>query len=214
MKKILRRWGALGLVMVMIMLTAAGCGAADRDKPSDEPEIEEVLYPITINGKEIRVGETKVQALLDDGFKVTVSEMDENMQITEYEIDPDAMLDANSYYTGGSVWITDSTFAHISIVTDEEPVRMGDAVIARLEFNISGSEDEAELAKIMFNGIPANELTRERAGEEFPDFSGDDNMWFSSYKMREYEYFMSFSEGKLHSFHAEKTYDVDWSSGE
>lgn len=209
----LRRRGILCLAMVMIMLLAAGCGGEEKGA-SDEPEIEEVLYPITINGKEIRVGETKVQTLLDDGFKVTVSDMDENMQITQYEIDPDAMLDANSYYTGGSVWITDSTFAHISIVTDEEPVRMGDAVIARLEFNLSSREDEAELAKIMFNGIPVNELTRERAGEEFPDFTGDDNMWFSSYKMREYEYFMSFSEGKLNSFHAEKNYDVDWSSGE
>lgn len=209
----LRRRGILCLAMVMIMLPAAGCGGEEKGS-SDEPEIEEVLYPITINGKEIRVGETKVQTLLDDGFKVTVSDMDENMQMTQYEIDPDAMLDANSYYTGGSVWITDSTFAHISIVTDEEPVRMGDAVIARLEFNLSSREDEAELAKIMFNGIPVNELTRERAGEEFPDFTGDDNMWFSSYKMREYEYFMSFSEGKLNSFHAEKNYDVDWSSGE
>lgn len=209
----LRRRGILCLATVMIMLLAAGCGGEEKGA-SDEPEIEEVLYPITINGKEIRVGETKVQTLLDDGFKVTVSDMDENMQITQYEIDPDAMLDANSYYTGGSVWITDSTFAHISIVTDEEPVRMGDAVIARLEFNLSSREDEAELAKIMFNGIPVNELTRERAGEEFPDFTGDDNMWFSSYKMREYEYFMSFSEGKLNSFHAEKNYDVDWSSGE
>ena len=57
-------------------------------------------------------------------------------------------------------------------------------------------------------------FSRERAGEEFPDFTGDENMWFSSYKMREYKYFMSFSEGKLHSFYAEKNYDVDWSSGE
>ena len=90
---------------------------------------------------------------------------------------------------------------------------MGDAVIARLEFSLVSGE-ESELKRIAFNGVPVSEMSREKAGEMFPDFSGDDYMWLQ--KGEDYEYFMSFdpTDHMLSSFSLEKEYDVDWSSEE
>lgn len=203
---------ALTLLLALALLVPlAACGGSGSDDAADSEKVDEnVLYPLTVNGTEIRVGETKVQTLLDQGLKITVSEMDENNHIEEYEIDPETILEANTYYTSGSVWITEHTFAHISIVTGDEDIPMGEAIIARLEVNISKQDSPEDLKGLAFNGIPVTELTSERAREEFPNFSGDSVMWFSPYTMDEYKYFMSFYDGNLSSFYAEKEYDVDW----
>ncbi len=207
-RNIWKRSSILGAALLAAVLMVSGCGSSEAQEEPVEEEAEEPLYPININGTEIRVGETKVQTLLDDGFKVTVSEMTPDNQITEYEIDPEMELEAYAYYTGASMWITDSVFAHISLVTDEEPIRMGDAVIARLEFYLSS--DKSENDGISFNGVPVNEISREKAGEMFPDFQGDENMWFSS-GLKNYDYFTSFDGDKMLSrFYAERIYDVDW----
>lgn len=202
-------WLLAGAMLVLAM-AVVGCGKGQKEEDAAEKE-QAVIYPIRIDGSEIIIGETPVQVLLDKGYKVTVSEMTENKEIIEYEIDPEEELEANSYYSGASVWITESSFAHISIATEEENVRMGDAVIGRLEFSLVG-EEKAELEKIVFNGVPLSEMTREKAGEVFPDFSGDNNMWFSPVEMLDYKYFMSFdAEGKINTLSLEKKYDVDWS---
>lgn len=194
--------------MTALVLMTAGCASGEKE----EEKAEEVLYPVSIDGTEILVGETTVQALLDKGFKVTVSEMTADKQINEYEIDPEEMLEANSYYSGASIWLTDSSFAHVSLATDEENIRMGDAVIAYMEFSLSAT-DRTGLDKIAFNGVPVTELTREKAGEVFPDFTGDQNMLFSQPTMLEYQYFMGFgADGMLTQFSVKKDYDVDYSS--
>ena len=215
MKKVLRlrQWSILGLLFIFFAVTAAGCSNGDDKKDSSDDKKKGVIYPISINGTEIRVGETTVQTLLDKGFKVTVSEMTSDNKINQYEVDPEAELEANTYYSGGSVWITDKTFAHVSMITGEESVKMGEAVIARIEVSVSHDELKS-LKNILFNGVPITEISREKAGEMFPDFSGDDNMWFSPATMTDYKYFMSFSaeEKILNNFYTEKKYDVDWSS--
>lgn len=199
------------MLFALSLMAVAGCAKEDKSSEKND-EAEPVIYPVTIDGTEVRVGETNMQALLDKGLKVTVSEMTPDKQIIEYEIDPNEMLEANSYYSGGSVWLTDSTFAHIAMVTDEENTTMGNAVIAYMEINLS-SRDKADLDNILFNGVPVNEISREKAGEMFPDFTGDENMWFSPATMRGYEYFMSFDEeGMLMNVSVEKDYDVDWNS--
>lgn len=78
------------------------------------------------------------------------------------------MLEANSYYSGGAVWISDSVFALISFVTDEEPIPMGEAVIARLEFSMVSEDDPAVLGAIAIDGVPVTELNREKAGGDVP----------------------------------------------
>ena len=201
-----------GVILFMAAMLLAGC-SGKSSKTETEAEPEQALYPVTIDGKEILVGQTTVQTLLDEGMNVTVSEMTEDKQINKYEIDPDATLEPNSYYTGGSIWVTDSIFAHISLVTDENAVRMGDAVIARLEFSLTSGE-KSELEKITFNGVPVSAISREKAGEMFPDFKGDEYMWFQSGD--DYEYFMSFSttDSMMNKFSVEKEYGVDWNSKE
>lgn len=208
MKTIRKKRYIIGLILTALVLMTAGCASGEKE----EEKAEEVLYPVSIDGTEIFVGETTVQALLDKGFKVTVSEMTADKQINEYEIDPEEMLEANSYYSGASIWLTDSSFAHVSLATDEENIRMGDAVIAYMEFSLSAT-DRTGLDKIAFNGVPVTELTREKAGEVFPDFTGDQNMLFSQPTMLEYQYFMGFgADGMLTQFSVEKDYDVDYSS--
>ena len=147
MKKCLKKGLSLALILILC-LSLATCGSND-DENADSKQDEtsegsaDVLYPISIGETEIRVGETTVQALLDAGFKVTVSELDENNQYTQYEIDPEMEMEPNSYYSGASIWITDSIFAHISVVTTRATRRMGDAVIAHLEFYLDYDNPEA-----------------------------------------------------------------------
>lgn len=211
MKRHFKRWGIAGLALALL-LTAAGCaGQGGAPSDADTEQTQETLYPVTINGSEIRVGETTVQTLLDDGLSVTFSEMAEDKSITRYEVDPEAQLDANTYYSGGTVWITDSMFAHIALVTDRENVtRMGDAVIAYLEFSMTYEEDESALGAIVFNGVPVNEISRAKAGEMFPDFTGDEMMWFQYGS--DYRYSMTFDSetAMLCGLTVEKKYDVDW----
>ncbi len=196
------------LLVLCLGFVLAGCGASSSS--SSAPEEPEPVYPLSIQGTEIIVGETPVQALLDAGFDVTWSERDANNQITQHTVDPTEQLDAMSYYTGASIWINEHVFAHVSFVTDEESVPLGQATIARVEISFSYSYDDAnEDADVVFNGVPAIELTREKAGETFPDFTGDDGMWFST-GLRHYKYGVYYSSGKLNSISAECIYDVDW----
>lgn len=206
MKKstVLRR-AALALAL---LLALAGC--ADNSSSAFEPEVQEPLYPLSIGETEILVGETKLQALLDAGFAVTWSEMDANNQITEHTVDPSEMLEPMSYYSGGSVWITEHVFAHIAFVTEEEAIPLGEAVIARVEVNFSYDDADNRAAGVKFNGIPYEDLTREKAGEVFPDFTGDDNMWFSPASMRNYDYGVYYANGSLNKITVEREYDVDW----
>nr|WP_296484480.1 hypothetical protein [uncultured Acetatifactor sp.] len=196
---------AAGLIIVLSMVFSAGCGQGSE--PSTEEAPPEEVYPISVNGVEIRVGETTVQTLLDAGYSVTVSEMDSNNQITQYEIDPEEQLEAMSYYSGASMWITDSTFAHISMATTSA-TRMGDAVIARLEFNMGGEPEEWGIVSL--NGVPVNEINQEKGHEMFPDFSIYD--YYMVKYGNEYNYSLHFSQQNdlLYKFSVERDYDVDW----
>lgn len=212
MKNMWKRRSVAGVMALLLLLTAAGCGGKDKEGEGAD-KAESVVYPVSIDGTQIRVGETTVQTLLDMGLRVTVSDKNSSNQINQYEIDPEVKLEANSYYSGGSVWLSDSVYMHISMVTPEEQaVKMGDAIIAYMEFSVVSGEEE-ELSRIEFNGVPVPELTREKAGELFPDFTGDEIMWFSPVTMTDYSYFTAYDmEGKMVKFSVEKEYDVEWNS--
>lgn len=202
MKKLLK----IGILCMAVVLLATGCS-----EEKEPPAPAQTRYPVSVSGSEILLGETTVQSLLNAGLKITVSEMDAEKKITQYEIDPEAELEANSYYNGGSIWISESLAAHISMVTDEKAIRMGDAVIARLEFMLT-SRDAEGMDKITFNGVPVAEINREKAGEMFPDFTGDDYMLLQYGS--EYDYSLGFSQenGFLTDLSLSKKYDVDWNS--
>ena len=195
----------LCLMLAVLMLSLSACGA--NDDGADQEDNTEVLLPISINDKEIKVGETTLQTLLDEGFEV--SWVDENYE--RITIDPSTQLEANSYYTGGSIRLNDNIFAQISFVTEEEAIPLGEAVIARLEFYMHSEDDPAVLSKIEFDGVPVTELTREKAGEMYPDWTGDEVMWLK-YGL-EYKYDLNFdmTSGQMTKFSVEREYDVDWS---
>ena len=197
----------LCMVLTAFLLFLPACSQKDSES-GQETEKEEVLLPISINGKEIRVGETTVQTLLDEGLDV--SWVDENYN--RITVDPSTQLEANSYYTGGSIKVTDSMSFSISLVTDEEAVSLGQAVIARLDLRMAGEDDKSVLETISFDGVPVTELTREKAGEKYPDWTGDEVMWLK-YGL-EYKYDLNFdiSTGYLSGFAVECKYDVDWNS--
>ena len=103
----------LCLLLAALMLCLSACG---KDDSGSGQGGDDVLLPISINGKEIRVGETTVQTLLDEGLEVSWVDEDYN-RIT---VDPAAQLEANAYYTGGSIKVSDNMSFMISFTTDEE----------------------------------------------------------------------------------------------
>lgn len=193
----------LCLMLAVLMLSLSACGA--NDDGADQEDNTEVLLPISINDKEIKVGETTLQTLLDEGFEVSWA--DENYE--RITIDPSTQLEANSYYTGGSIKVSDDLSFMISLATDEE-VPLGQAVIARLEATLATETDKSILEKIAFDGVPVTELTQEKAAEKYPDWTGNEVMWLH-YGL-EYKYDLNFdmSTGYLNKFAVERTYDVDW----
>lgn len=194
----------LCLLLTALLLLLPACAQEDGQEGGNE----EVLLPISINGKEIRVGETTVQTLLDEGLDV--SWVDEDYH--RVTVDPATQLEANAYYTGSSIKVTDNMSFMISLVTDEEEVSLGQAVIARLELNMAAENDTSVLEKISFDGVPVTELTQEKAAEKYPDWTGNEVMWLH-YGL-EYKYDLNFdiSTGNLSGFTVERTYDVDWNS--
>lgn len=193
----------LCLMLAVLMLSLSACGA--NDDGADQEDNTEVLLPISINDKEIKVGETTLQTLLDEGFEV--SWVDENYE--RITIDPSTQLEANSYYTGGSIKVSEGLSFMISLATDEE-VPLGQAVIARLEATLATETDKSILEKIAFDGVPVTELTQEKAAEKYPNWTGNEVMWLH-YGL-EYKYDLNFdmSTGYLNKFAVERTYDVDW----
>lgn len=191
---------ALLCLALALVLAVLGACAAEEEKE------EEALYPITLKGAEVRVGETTVQSLLDQGLHVTWT--DENYQAIE--VDPETVLEAESYYTGGNVQLGGNAFASISFTTGEEDATLGQAVIARLEFQLAGVEDAQLLEEIAFDGVPVSQWTRELAGEKYPDWTGDDTMWLHYGLTYKYDLNFDMGTGKLVKFAVSKEYDVDW----
>lgn len=193
------------LFLTALMLLVTACGKGEEEDGKDGGS-DEVLLPISINGKEIRVGETTVQTLLDEGFEV--SWVDE--KFNRITVDPTTQLEADSYYTGGSIKVTDNMSFSISFTTGEEAVPLGEAVIARLELTAAGEDDKSVLETISFDGVPITELTQKKAAEKYPDWTGNETMWLH-YGL-EYKYDLNFdmSTGYLNKFAVERTYDVDW----
>ncbi len=192
----------ISLLLAALMLFLPACSQED----GQDEKTEEVLLPISINGKEIKVGETTVQTLLDEGLEV--SWVDENYE--RITVDPATELEANSYYTGGSIKVTDNMSFSISLVTDEEAVSLGEAVIARLELRMAAENDKSVLETISFDGVPVTELTLENAMEKYSDWTGNEVMWLHYGLDYKYDLLFDISTGILNGFNIERTYDVDW----
>ncbi len=71
-----------------------------------------------------------------------------------------------------------------------------------------------ELDNILFDGVPVSEITREKAEEMCPDFTGDEVMWLQYGTDYKYDLNFSTEDGHMTGFSIEKEYDVDWLSNE
>lgn len=198
------------LLCLMLALSTLFLSACGQKGGQEEEKEAEVLLPISINGSEIRVGETTLQGLLDMGLDV--SWVDENYQ--RVVIDPTTELEANSYYTGGSIKMSDHMSFSISLATEDEAVPLGQAVIARMELNMAmemaAADDKSVLESISFDGTPVTEWTREKAVEKYPDWTGNEAMWLSYGLEYKYDLNFDYSTGELNRFSVERVYDVDW----
>ena len=112
-----------------------------------------------------------IQELLDAGFELMVSEWN-GRSIVQRELDPEETLVTGTKNTEISFWISDSSFARLSIDARNGEVRTGDAPVTRLELHLSF--DAALPSDILISDVPVAELTRAKAGEMFPDFEQGD----------------------------------------
>lgn len=176
----MKKTAAKGIVLFMMAAALAGCSGDKKTIGEPEPKTEasgslftlsQVELPVSIQGSEFIVGQTTIQEILDDGFELMVSEWDGN-DIIQHELDPNDLLRAGTKNTEISFWITNASFARLSIAAKTEDVRTGDASITRLELHLS-NEAEKLPSDILIDGVPVTELTRTRAGEMFPDFEQD-----------------------------------------
>ena len=192
----------ISLLLAALMLFLPACSQED----GQDEKTEEVLLPISINGKEIKVGETTVQTLLDEGLDV--SWVDENYE--RITVDPTMQLEPKSYYTGGSIKVTNRMSFSISFATEDEAVTLGEAVIARLELNMAAEDDKDVLKNISFDGTPVTEWTQAKAAERYPDWTGNEVMWLHYGLDYKYDLNFDMATGQMSGFTVTRVYDVDW----
>lgn len=161
-----------GMIFILSIMLLAGCGRKEEEPEPEPLMLEDHAVPVTIDGQEIIVGTTTMQPILDAGFPVSLAEWD-GQQVTEHEIDPNEILTAGSSLTEISFWLTDSAFIRLSVEAGSEDIRVGDAVITRLALHLS-HQAESLPDNLLVSGVPVTELSREKAGELFPDFEQAD----------------------------------------
>ncbi len=194
----------LCFMMAVLMLSLTACSTSDEG--SEDKEATEVLLPVSIGGIEIKVGETPIQSRMDQGLEISWVDEEYNRII----VDPTTELEAKTYYTGGSIDLSDNVFFKVSFVTDEKMVPLGEAVIAYIELHVLPDADQSLLDQIAFDGVPFKEMTQKKAVEKYSDWSGDEIMWLNY--GTDYKYLLTFdiATGDLTGFTVERKYDVDW----
>lgn len=172
-----------GLVLILSVVLLTGCSPTPEPEPviatqplpqSDTSQftLQEHVVPVVIKDTEIRVGETKLQTLLDQDIKVMIPVV-KNHEVKKRVLDPEEMLAANTSYTEAFFWIEDSIFIHLSIEAKDEDIPMKEAVITRLELHLSHDKNILP-DDVLVNGIPVTELTMTKAVEIFPDYKERD----------------------------------------
>lgn len=161
-----------GMIFILSIMLLAGCGRKEEEPEPEPLMLEDHAVPVTIGGEEILVGTTTLQPLLDAGFPVSLAEWD-GEHVTEHEIDPNEILAAGSALTEISFWLTDSAFVRLSVEAGNADIRVGDAVITRLALHLSHQADTLP-DDLLVSGVPVNELSREKAGDLFPDYEQAD----------------------------------------
>ncbi len=159
MRKALRKRMAVVAVGLVLLALAAGCGGAKEGE----------IYPLTVDGTDITLDVTTMQAIYDAGFEVTVLD---TSTMDRYEIAADTPLDADSVYTGVNIGKDGDIYASLSVVT-EDACAISESVI----YSFTGFGGFGD--KIAIASIPLTELTEEKAKEIEKKL--EDGEYFQSY---------------------------------
>lgn len=159
MRKALRKRMAVAAVGLLLLASAAGCGGAKEGE----------IYPLTVDGTDITLDVTTMQAIYDAGFEVTVLD---TSTMDRYEIAADTPLDADSVYTGVNIGKNGDIYASLSVVT-EDACAMSESVI----YGFTGFGSYGD--KITIASVPLTELNEEKAKEIEKKL--EDGEYFQSY---------------------------------
>ncbi len=168
-----------GLALLLSGLLLTGCAASPETKPAmatqpvSQPDTKEYLLqdhmvPVIIKDAEIRVGETRLETLLEHDFDLTIPVI-RNDEVKRRDLDPEEILQANTSYGDAFFWIEDAIFVHLTLEAGAEDIPMREALITRLELHLSHDKDILP-EDVLIDGVPVTELTMTKALELFPDY--------------------------------------------
>lgn len=195
MKKMVKQLAAL-VVGIALSLSLAACSSS-----------KDVVYPVTLDGTEIIVGETTLSTLYDAGYTIMALNIGTKMGSTE--LDASFELDANSYFTGLYAKKGDVKMATLAIVTDSKAVPASEAVIGTVKVN---SELDHPMDKATFDGVTISELTAETTKEHVPDSTIRDDGSAAYLHGDKYSIQVDFENGVPISLEMKRKYDVDYTS--
>lgn len=195
MKKMVKQLATL-VVGLALCLSLAACSSS-----------KDVVYPVTLDGTEIIVGETTLSTLYDAGYTIVALNIGTKMGSAELEASFE--LDANSYFTGLYVKKGDVKMATLAIVTDSKAVPASEAVIGTVKVN---SELDHPMDKATFDGVTISELTAETTKEHVPDGTIRDDGSAVYLHGKKYSIQVDFENGVPISLEMKRKYDVDYTS--
>ena len=186
MKNMLKKWCFMVIFLIFMNAAVTGCSGEKNDHPS-ESEKEEKLIEDTLQKSE----EPLYPVLIDDieiliGETTIQSLLDNGLRMDIFETTP--------------------SYEYYEHEIDPEEKLKANSSYSGFSIHLT------DFARIAFNNIPLTELNREKAEEIFPDFTGNENILFSPFDMKEYRYFMEFdlqNDGLLTGLTLEKKYDTD-----
>ncbi len=169
-----------GIIISLSALLLAGCSPETKEETqSEEPSnpreytLADHSIPVAIDDLEILVGQTKLQALLDQELPVQIAEFTEKGSLRDREVDPEEPLEANTSFDNAFFWITDAAYIHLTLEAGEQEIPIKDALITRLELHLSHKAEKLP-GNVKINGIPVTDISFDQAGEQFPDFKDKD----------------------------------------
>lgn len=200
----------MGILSIIMAFLATGC--SDDKQASDEQKENKIslAYPITIDGTEIKIRETTIGELLNNGFEINVLEQNETGSIDRYTIDLDTRAEPDTYYSGGTLSKDNILYGNIALITDKSVDTLKDAVIARLEIRLGTNEFDPK--DISFANIPLSELTFDKANEELKGLEALGNLKnLMSGRDDEYDISLQFNpDGGVVVVSVEGIYDIDF----
>ncbi len=176
------------------MLCAAMCLVLASCTPKGQ------AYPVNIGGVEVMVGQTTVSAFLDAGYTIRALNEQGNMG----NVDAQAQLNADSYYSNLYLAKNDVNLAYIEVTTDQA-VSLGGGIIAKVLVDTAQGH---LLDGVTFDGVALAELTPEVLAQHVEGCKTSEDGTTCTLEGKEYSVRAAFSGGQLVSMEMSCNFDV------